>query len=66
MTVKLNNRAYDHAKGLIQEGKFVFDERDAWSKHRPSARKENEFIQRHGMTEYGRWCREQSRTVQTL
>ena len=55
MTVKLNNRAYDHAKGLIQEGKFVFDERDAWSEHRPSAQKENEFIQRHGMTEYGRW-----------
>jgi hypothetical protein len=55
MTVKLNNRAYDYAKGLIQGGKFVFDARDAWSEHRPSAQKENEFIQRHGMTEYGRW-----------
>ena len=55
MTVKLNNRAYDYAKGLIQEGKFVFDERDSWSEHRPSAQKENEFIQQHGMTEYGRW-----------
>ena len=55
MTVKLNNRAYDYAKGLIQEGKFVFDERDAWSEHRPSAQKENEFIQKHGFAEYGRW-----------
>ena len=55
MTVKLNNRAYDYAKGLIQGGKFVFDARDAWSEHRPSAQKENEFIQRDGMTEYGRW-----------
>ena len=55
MTVRLNNRAYDYAKELIEEGKSVFDERDAWSEHRPTAEKENEFIQQHGMTEYGRW-----------
>ena len=55
MTVKLNNRAYDYAKGLIQEGKFVFDERDAWSEHQPSAQKENEFLQEHGFAEYGKW-----------
>jgi hypothetical protein len=55
MTVKLNNRAYDYAKELIQECKFVFDERDAWSEHRPSAQKENEFIEQHGFAEYGRW-----------
>jgi hypothetical protein len=55
MSVKLNGRAYDYAKALIEEGKFVFDERDAWSEHRPSAQKENEFIQQHGMSEYARW-----------
>src|SRR5438132_13017411 len=55
MTVKLNNRVYDYAKGLVQEGKFVFDERDAWSEHRPSAQKENEFIQQHWFAEYGKW-----------
>ena len=33
MTVKLNSRAYEYAKRLISEGKFVFDERDAWSEH---------------------------------
>ena len=53
MAVKLNNRAYEHAKALINEGKFVVDERDAWSEHQPSAQQENEFIQRHGMTENG-------------
>jgi hypothetical protein len=53
MTVKLNNRAYEYAKGLIQQGKFVFDERDAWSGHRASAQRENEFIQQHGLAEYG-------------
>jgi hypothetical protein len=52
---KLNNRAYEHAKALINEGKFVVDERDAWSEHRPSAQQENEFIQRHGFAEYGKW-----------
>jgi hypothetical protein len=31
MTVKLNRRAYEYAKRLISEGKFVFDEGDAWS-----------------------------------
>ena len=55
MAVKLNNPAYDHAKELIAEGRFVFDERDAWSEHRPSAQQENDFIERHGFAEYGKW-----------
>jgi hypothetical protein len=55
MAVKLNQRAYDHAKKLIEEGQVVTDERDAWSEHRPSAAEENEFIDKHGMSEYGRW-----------
>jgi hypothetical protein len=55
MTVKLNRRAYDHARKLVQEDKFVFDERDAWSEHQPSAAQENEFIRLHGFFEYGRW-----------
>ncbi|HEY4836823.1 MAG TPA: hypothetical protein VII07_19310 [Bradyrhizobium sp.] len=33
----------------------MFDERDAWSEHQPSAQQENEFIQRHGFAEYGKW-----------
>ena len=55
MAVKLNNPAYDHAQELIAEGRFVFDERDAWSEHRPSAQQENDFIERHGFAEYGKW-----------
>jgi hypothetical protein len=55
MAVTLNQRAYDHAKGLISEGRFVFDERDAWSEHRPSAQEENEFLRLHGFGEYGKW-----------
>ena len=55
MAVKLNTRAYDHARNLIAEGRYVIDDRDGWSEHEPSARQENEFVERHGIGEYARW-----------
>ena len=55
MTVKINERAYEHAQRLISEGKFVDDERDAWSDHHLSTRAENEFIDKNGFLEYGKW-----------
>jgi hypothetical protein len=55
MAVKLNERAFEHAKTLITERRFVYDERDAWSEHRPSAAKENRFIEERGFEEYSRW-----------
>ena len=55
MAVTLNRRAFEHAKELINEGRIVLDERDAWSEHRPTAEEENEFIRLHGFAEYGRW-----------
>jgi hypothetical protein len=55
VAVELNRRAYEHARELINSGKFVFDDRDAWSDHQPSAQAENEYIQEHGIAEYGRW-----------
>src|SRR4051812_36380972 len=55
MAVRLNDRAYEHAKTLIAGGKVVLDERDAWSEHQPTAEQENEFISQHGFREYGKW-----------
>lgn len=55
MTVKLNQRAYEHAKRLIEQGRFINDERDAWSDHHPSTRTENEFIEKNGFSEYSKW-----------
>jgi hypothetical protein len=55
MAVKLNNSAFKHATKLIEQGKFVFDEKDSWSEHQPFARDENEYIQEHGFDEYGKW-----------
>ena len=53
--VKLNKTAFNHAKELINEGKVVRDEKDAWSEHEPSAEQENEFIRLHGFEQYAKW-----------
>lgn len=55
MPVKLNQMAFATAKELVNEGRVVKDERDAWSEHRPSAQEENDFIERHGFEEYAQW-----------
>jgi hypothetical protein len=55
MSAKLNRKAFERAQALVLEGKFVYDERDAWSDHRPSAADENEFIHMHGLGEYANW-----------
>jgi hypothetical protein len=55
MAVKLNRRAFNHAKELIDKGRFIYDERDAWSEHQPSAQAENEFLKQHGFEEYAKW-----------
>jgi len=53
--MRLNERAYDHAKRLIEEGRIVLDDRDDWSEHQPSAEAENQFIAEHGFRVYARW-----------
>jgi len=39
----------------IKEGHVITDGKGAWSKHRPSAGEENEFIRVHGFGEYAKW-----------
>ncbi|MBV8949775.1 MAG: hypothetical protein JOZ99_02790 [Actinobacteria bacterium] len=55
MTVRLNDAAFEHAKALVDAGRCVLDERDAWSEHEPTAAQENEYIERHGWRDYARW-----------
>jgi hypothetical protein len=55
MAVLLNRRAFINAKELIEQGKFVVDERDSWSGHKPSAEEENAYIKKYGFPEYGKW-----------
>jgi hypothetical protein len=53
--VHLNQGGVEYAQELIKAGKVVYDERDQWSEHQPSAEAENEFIRRHGFGEYAKW-----------
>jgi hypothetical protein len=55
MAIALNRRGFEQAQTLINEGRFVHDERDAWSEHQPSSEEENDFIREHGYVEYGKW-----------
>ena len=55
MTVKLSERSFEYAKRLIDEKRIVLDDMGEWSEHQPSAQQENEFIEKHGFGEYGRW-----------
>ena len=55
MTVKLNKASFARAKKLVNGNHVVRDRRDAWSEDKPSAQKENKFIERHGFHEYAKW-----------
>lgn len=55
MAVKLHRAGLEHAGKLVREGRFVNDDRDAWSEHQPSAAEENQFIRRYGFAQFGRW-----------
>ena len=46
MTVKLNRKALDHARSLVDNGTVVHDERDDWSEDAPNADAENAFIEK--------------------
>jgi hypothetical protein len=55
MTISVNKAALRHAHSLIKAGAFVADERDDWSDHAPSTRKQNAFIKSHDIEEFGTW-----------
>jgi hypothetical protein len=53
--IELNENAFTFASELIKEGQLVADGKGGWTKHRPSADEENEFIRLHGFAEYAKW-----------
>ena len=55
MAVRLNERAFDHAKELIRKGQTRMDERDDWSEHAPTADEENAYLDKHGWQEFAQW-----------
>ena len=55
MAVKLNERAFEHAKQLVEKGSCVSDDKNKWSEHQPSSEEENKYIEKNGIEEYGKW-----------
>lgn len=55
MAIKVNGRALQHARSLIDRGRVVLDEREAWRAHRPSARRRDAYIAANGIRAYGTW-----------
>ena len=55
MTIRLNEAALTHARGLLRRGEVVFDERDDWSEDAPTTDENNAFIKKNGMAEYAKW-----------
>ena len=53
--IKPNVTAFDYARELIQQGRFVADGKGAWSRDHPSTEQENEFIRINGFAEYAKW-----------
>jgi hypothetical protein len=54
-SIELNEKAFTFAAELVKEGQVVADGKGAWTKHRPSADEENEFIRIHGFAEFAKW-----------
>ena len=54
-SIELNEIAFTFAMELIKEGQAVPDRKGGWTKHRPSADEENEFIRLHGFAQYAKW-----------
>jgi hypothetical protein len=55
MTVKLNEKAFQHAQSLIRKGQITKDVRDDWSEHAPTADEQNAYLDKHGWREYSLW-----------
>ena len=53
--IELNEIAFTFAMELIKERHVIEDGKGAWTKHRPSADEENEFIRLHGFAQYAKW-----------
>ena len=53
--IELNEIAFTFATELIKQGQVIADGRGEWTKHRPSADEENDFIRLHGFEQYAKW-----------
>ena len=53
--VVVNEEAFEKAKRLIRRARYIADDRDAWSAHRPPVEVENVYLLDRGWEEYATW-----------
>lgn len=53
MAIKANPTGIDYAKELIEKNEYVKD--SDWGESQPSRERENDFIDRNGYEEFGKW-----------
>jgi hypothetical protein len=53
MPVKLNREALEHARQLIDDGKYIISTQ--WRTSQPSEQEESKFLDQHGAEEYAKW-----------
>lgn len=53
MTIKLNDKALQHAKRFINDGKYKTG--GDWSEDQPSTDDENAYLDEHGFDAYSQW-----------
>jgi hypothetical protein len=54
-SLRLNVAAFDFARELINQGRFVADKKGAWSTDHPTRSQENDFVRDHGFGEFSKW-----------
>jgi hypothetical protein len=53
--IKLNPVAFDFARDLIAQGRFIGDKKGSWNADHPTRSRENDVVRARGFTEYGKW-----------
>jgi hypothetical protein len=55
MALRVNAQAVAYARQLIKEGNYALDEKGTGHEKMPSRQEEDEYLARHGFTDYGPW-----------
>src|SRR5947209_9631818 len=53
--MRLNTGAFNFARDMIDQGRFIADKKGEWTKHHPTRSEENAFIRDHGVSDYAKW-----------
>ncbi len=55
MSIDVNRDAFEYARQLIEDGRYVLDDKSDWDQVNPDADHQKNFIRDRGMKDYGNW-----------